>query len=90
MKGEEKFLPTCVHGHVAKSRPIPYLRAIDHRHVHHFPLTVRGGGAGIMSFALAEKRSYDSVAKQEETGEHCLLDQTHPSFQVDRAIGRPQ
>jgi hypothetical protein len=23
MKGEEKFLPTCVHGHVAKSMPGP-------------------------------------------------------------------
>jgi hypothetical protein len=43
-----------------------------------------------MGFALAEKRSYDSVAKQEETREHCLLDQTHASFQVDIAIDRPQ
>src|SRR5712691_1013899 len=72
------------------TRSIPYLRAIDHRHVYHLPHALGGGGTGIMGFAFAEKRSYDSVAKQEETRDHGLLDQTHTSFQVDIAIDRPQ
>src|SRR4029453_18600491 len=37
--------------------PISYLREIDHRHVHHLPHVLGGGGVEIMGFALAEKRS---------------------------------
>ena len=71
-------------------RPIPYLTGMDRRHAHHLASPLRYGHSGLISRERRARRASASLATQDQSGEHCLLDHAHPSLLQGMHMERPQ
>jgi hypothetical protein len=71
-------------------RLIPDLPGMDSRHAYHLASPLRYGHSVLISRERRARRASASLATQDQSGERCLLDHTHPSLPQSMHIERPQ